>query len=580
MPSSSRLGLALIPLLMLACGETATVDAPAPTAAASEQRDALVIASQSDAENLLYLVSQSASDSDIISNLNVGLIDEDFDCELKWKPAIATEWAWSDDGKILSMTLRDDITWQDGVKVTAEDVAFTYELVGDPVVASPRLAHVERMTPDGRPKIIDPTHIEWHFTEAYDRNSQMAHVGLPLAPKHVLANVDRATLRGHDFTRNPIVNGRWKLAAWDRGQRIVLEPNEKWSGPPDEAPKLKRIIFRVLPEYATRLVELEKGGIDLMQSIQVADADRLRQQHPEIKLHRRGWRSLDYVAWNSIDPEDWKKQTAALPAGAKADLGAVKPHPIFSDKQVRRALAKAIDVDKLISDLLTSKVTGEAFGRPAIGTITPALCQMYNDQVERLPFDPSAAKAELAGLGWKDTDGDEVLDKGGVPMRFTLITNSGNPRRADAAVIIQSLLKSIGVDMRIESVESNAFFERLRKKDYEAALSGWSAALFVDPTDVWHSGVEREFNFTSYSNPAVDALIEKGMAEPDPEKSALIWKEMQAALYEDQPYAFLYWMDEVVGVHERFEDTKIDVLSPFRDLNEWWVPADKVKYQR
>jgi peptide/nickel transport system substrate-binding protein len=580
MSSLPRLGIALLLSALVACGETAPADAPPAAAGATDQRDALVIASQSDAENLLYVVSQSASDSDIISNLNVGLVDEDFDCELQWKPAIATEWSWSEDGRVLSMTLRQDITWQDGTPVTAEDVAFTYDLVGDPLVASPRLASVERMLEGARPKIVDPTHIEWHFTEAYDRNTQMAHVGLPLAPKHVLGSADRATLRGNDFTRSPLVNGRWKLAAWDRGQRIVLEPNEKWSGPADQAPKLKRVIFRVLPEYATRLVELEKGGIDLMQSIQVADADRLRQQHPEIKLHRRGWRSMDYVAWNGIDPADWKKQTEALKPGEKPDLARVKPHPIFADKGVRRALAKAIDVDKLINDLLTSKVSGESYGRPAIGTVTPALCQMVNEDVQRLPFDPAATRAELAGLGWKDTDGDAVVDKGGVPLRFTLITNSGNPRRADAAVIIQSLLKDVGVDMRIESVESNAFFERLRKKDYEAALSGWSAALFVDPTNVWHSGVEHEFNFTSYNNPAVDALIERGMAEPDPEKAALIWKEMQAVLYEDQPYAFLYWMDEIVGVHERFEDTKIDVLSPYRDLHEWWVPEEKVKYKR
>ena len=160
------------------------------------------------------------------------------------------------------------------------------------------------------------------------------------------------------------------------------------------------------------------------------------------------------------------------------------------------------------------------------------------------------------------------------------MTNSGNPRRARAAVIIQANLHDIGVAVEIEQVESNTFFERLRKKDYQAALSGWSAALFVDPTEVWHSGAEYEFNFTSYANPEVDRLIDEGMREPDRTRAIAIWRRMQELIYADQPYAFLYWMDEIVGLHERFEDERINVLSPFTDLHKWWVPADKVKYPR
>ena len=59
-----------------------------------------------------------------------------------------------------------------------------------------------------------------------------------------------------------------------------------------------------------------------------------------------------------------------------------------------------------------------------------------------------------------------------------------------------------------------------------------------------------------------------------------MWQEMQQLIYDDQPYAFLYWMDEIVGLHERFEDAKIDVGGAMRDLNTWYVPADKVKYPR
>ncbi|MDG1479970.1 MAG: ABC transporter substrate-binding protein [Myxococcota bacterium] len=543
-------------------------------------RDTLVIAFQSDAESLLDVVSQSAADGEIIQNLNYPIIDADFDCEMKPRPALAKSWEWNEDGTILSMELRDDISWSDGTKVTASDIAFTMELVADSKVASPRIAYIENMKADGRPKVIDETHIEWHFTHAYDRITQASHAAvLHTAPRHILEGADRATLRGHAFNTKPTINGRWKLAKWDRGERIVLEPNENWTGPADEMPKLERVIFRVLPEYATRLIELETGGVDLMQGILVSDADRLAKEHPEIKLHRRGWRSIDYVAWNQVDSADFKAMAAAVPEGERIDLDAVKRHHIFGDREVRRALAKAVNVDKLIDDLLKSETTGEVYGKPAVGTITPALCNVHNDDIERIGFDPSAARSELEGLGWTDSDGNGILDKDGRELSFSLMTNSGNKRRANASIIIQATLKQAGVHVELETVESNTFFERLRKKDYEAALSGWSAGLFVDPTVIWHSGPEYEFNFVSYKNERVDELIEAGLREPDPEKSAPLWQEMQQLIYDDQPYAFLYWMDEIVGVNERFEDPKIDVQGAFRDLHSWWVPADKVKYR-
>ena len=236
--------------------------------------------------------------------------------------------------------------------------------------------------------------------------------------------------------------------------------------------------------------------------------------------------------------------------------------------------------------------------------------KLFYEEVLRLyPKSDAATEARrlLAEAGWTDTNGDGFVDKNGENLSFTLTTNVGNPRRAKASVFIQDYLKQAGVEVNIETLAANTFFENLRKKDYEAALSGWSAGLFVDPSTIWHSDVVRgidpqtvgsdtpncsdevtencvekryEFNFVSYSNPEVDTLIEKGLRTPIPEESAPIWKEMQAKIYADQPYTFLWWMDEVIAVNSRFENTSIDVLSPFGRLHEWSVPADKVKYKR
>lgn len=563
LPNLSRAGLAGLVCVLAACGgndPAAGGDAPKGDAAKGghETRDTLVIGYQSDIGNLIAPVSETAADSAILENISFNTIYSDFDCSLKKLPGYAKEWSWSDDGKVISMTLRDDLKYEDGTPVTADDLVFTYELIADPLVASPRIGYLERMVEGKRPLVVDDTHVEWHFTEAYDRDTQMAHVSaMTLVSRKHLGEADRKTLRGHPASKAPVAYGPWRLAKWEPNTRIVLEPNPNFTGPDAYQPHLNRVVFKILPEYSTRLIELQSGEIDMMEAIVVEDADRLRKEHPEIELKRRGWRSNDYIAWNL-------------------------KNPLFSDKRVRVALAHAVDIDEMIEKLLTSE-TGEVYAKPSIGTITPALCGVHNDEVKPFGHDAEKAKALLAEAGWTDTDGDGVLDKDGKPFRFTLATNTGNKRRADIQIRVQAQLQEIGIQVDLEKAESNAFYDNLRKKNFEAAVAGWSAGLFVDPSDAWHCDTEDTqypFNFTSYCNPEVDALIDKGLNTPDPKAAAPIWKDMQAKIYEDQPYLFLWWMDEIVGIHQRFENEQIDVLSPLHNLHEWEVPKDKVKYKR
>ena len=172
-------------LTLVSCGGSSAPETTS-TSAPSDRRDTLVVAYQSDIGNLIPVVSETAADSAIASNIYMPMIDAEFDCSLK-KPGLVTSWEWSDDGKVLSMELRDDITFEDGTKITAHDIAFTYDLIADPKVASARISYVQRMKEDGRPKVIDDTHIEWHFTEAYDRDTQASHAGMSVVPKHILS---------------------------------------------------------------------------------------------------------------------------------------------------------------------------------------------------------------------------------------------------------------------------------------------------------------------------------------------------------------------------------------------------------
>lgn len=555
------------------CGDDDAGRAPAGDA----PRDTLVIALPQEPRNLLYPVSQATVEGVVIPNFAAELTDADFDCRVVHRPYLAESWDVGDDGKSVRVTLREGMTWQDGQPIGADDVAFTMDLLADPAVASPRGSNLAHMDPEARPRVIDDRHLEFRFTQALDPVTMVGHTSAPLAPKHLLGAADRATLREHpQNTGIPLASGPWKVTAREEG-RLVLEPNEAWKGPAELRPKLARVVFKVLPDYATRLVELQNGSVDLVDGLLVADVERLATSNPEIRVYRRGWRQMDWIAWNQVDPADWKRLADAAPPGQRPDPHAVAPHPIFGDRELRRALAMAIDVDELVRDLLSSSVTGEVYGRPAVGTITPALCGAHNDAIKRFPHDPAAARARLAELGWTDTNADGVLDKDGVPLRFTMLSNAGNPRRAAAATMIQQQLAEVGVDARLEQLETNAFFDRLRRRDFEAALAGWTAALTVDPTVNY--GPDSEFNFVTYLNPKVDELLARGIAEPDEARANAIWRELQQVVYDDQPYAFLYWQDDLVGVHNRFQDVEIDILAPYRKLWRWSVPPEKVKYK-
>ena len=119
----------------------------------------------------------------------------------------------------------------------------------------------------------------------------------------------------------------------------------------------------------------------------------------------------------------------------------------------------------------------------------------------------------MLDAGWKDTDGDGLLDKDGRPFEFTILTNMGNSLRMKTATIIQWRLEMIGIRVKIRALEwSTLINEFIDKRRFEAVVLGWSIGLDPDQYDIWHSSKtkEKEFNFGSYNNPEVDELLENG----------------------------------------------------------------------
>ncbi len=537
-------------LLALSC-TAERAEAPPEAAGVGEESgpldgDVLVVAGMFDPGSLNPLVLPYAFSAVFAGLTQPGLVERALGPQgLDFRPALAESWDWSEAGDALTYTLREGLTWDDGVALTAADVAFTYALIADPAVASnwyDDARQIAEITTRGDREIT------FRFHKPGNRVLLQATTARGVVPRHVLEDADRATLRGHTYSRAPSASGPWRVARWEPDAHLWLEPNPAATA--FDRPHLSRVIVRIIPEYATRLIELQRGSVDMVVDVQKHDLPGLKAESPGLSLLRREAASMQYLGWNNADPR-------------------------FTDPAVRRAMTLAIDRDKLIRDLLT--VAGEPYGRPCVGTVGPDLGPWFNQEIAPLPHDPERARALLAAAGWADADGDGVLDRDGEPFAVTVIVQNGAPVLKEIAVSTQAQLKAVGVALELQLMEPNRFAQLAREHQFEAILWSFSNNPLVDPWIQWHS--QGQYNWMGFQDPEVDRLLEAARAEPDPAAAQAMVREVQARVYEAQPATFLFWEDQITALDGRFRDTSSSPFSFLDRLERWWVPPGEQRYR-
>jgi len=206
---------------------------------------------------------------------------------------------------------------------------------------------------------------------------------------------------------------------------------------------------------------------------------------------------------------------------------------------------------------------------------------VHNPDVKRYPYDPQRAKALLGEAGWKDADGDGVLEKEGRKFSFTVLTNAGNESRAKTAAIIQQNLAAVGVKMEIRTLEWAAFInEFVDKRKFDAVILGWNIPQDPDQYDIWSSKKTgpKELNFVGFQNAEVDRLLEEGRRTFDLEKRKKAYSRIQEILAEEQPYVFLYYPDALPVVHKRIHGIEPAPAGISYNFIKWYVPKDQQRY--
>jgi peptide/nickel transport system substrate-binding protein len=517
-----------------------------------------VVAIAGDAEGFNPVVNASTTSSEINTNIFPRMFDLTFNLnegQLEFHPALVTRWEFTNNGLDVVLHLRRDVKWEDGTVVSADDIKFSYELYGDDDVASPRRNYVDNMMFTGGKfdveksiTIVDDTTMVFHFTHRYPQ--QLFHLGLSPISRRLYRNADRKTLRANPLNERPLSAGPFRLEKWVRQQEVVLASNTKCNLPGPAS--LERAVLRVITEPTTRLTELKKGAVDLMWPIYPEDVKDIQTR--DIKLETLPPRVYEYVGWANIDLEEFNK----------SDGRTVRPHKLFGDTRVRQALTYAINRKGIMEAKLGN------YGELAISDFSPIFRWAFNTSLIPYPYDPNTARQLLKQAGWTDSDGDGILDKGGVKFEFNLAYNTGNARRAYAATVIQENLKQIGVKANLVTAEPVVFFKNLDSKKYDAFIGGFSVGLAIDPSGRW-GDLKAPFNNIGYQNARIRELIALGLHSESDREASRFWREIQAILHQDQPCTFMYWIKDIVGVNRRIKSANINILGTLDGMGQWRI---------
>jgi peptide/nickel transport system substrate-binding protein len=441
--------------------------------------------------------------------------------------ALARSWTQSPDGMEWTFHLRSDVRWHDGVPVTAADVVFTFELHADPVVAE---------APPGRftaVRAVDDSTVVVRTAEPWTAEHWSWDIALP---RHLLQELDRSRYQGWGFWKAPVGNGPFRFVRALRNTMIELEASEDhYAG----RPAVDRVILKLVG--GAGLAELLAGNVDVLPFVSAADALRIARDDRFRLYHWFNDLTAQVVYWR-ID------------------------HPFFADPAVRQALTLGIDRHALLRVL-------------SLPEDTPVPDALYTRQQFRrgelpapLPYDTAEAGRLLRNAGWRDTDGDGVLDRDGRPFRFTLLLPGELYGGLQAAIFVKDQLRRLGITADLHPVPRAQGIQQMRSGDFEAALA-WiglddQLSRFIGK-DGWLRGAD----------PRLVELAERAAATSDPVERDLLFSEMTEIYRTDSPVTPLFPHPMMAAAHRRVGG----IRTPYRvdgggslHITELWLDTGAV----
>ena len=526
----------------------------------------LTLATISEPLTFNLAISNDAGSSDVLGHLFEGLTETSWLTD-EIEPALAESWERSEDGLTWTFHLRRDVTWHDGEPFTAHDVDFTFNRIiyNDEIPASSRGTFEFHYVDDDGSLQTDRMTV----TATDDHTVEISlpvpfapflrSLGTAIYPEHLLApHVDDgsfASIWGIDTDPAEIVGtGPFRIAGYEAGERLVLHRNpDYWmtDAAGNRLPYLDEITHVIVEDLEDELAAFLDGGSDLhgVLGSEYADLEPL-QADGDFTIHRRGPAfGTTFLAFNvnpGIDPDTGEPRLDPVKAGW------------FANTRFRQAVAHSIDKDTLIRDVR------HGLGYPQWASISPAAVDFFNPDVRRYEYDPALAKGILDELGWTDRDGDGVReDAAGIPIEFTLVTNTGNTVRQRTTEVIHEGLEAIGLAVDYRAIEFGEMVGQLtRTYDWETMVIGFTGSPEPhNSINLWHSSGSLHLWHPNQESPAtdweaeIDALFVSAGQELDHDERVARYHRIQEIVAENVPLVYTTVPERLSAVRNVFGNT-------------------------
>ena len=518
----------------------------------------LIQAIEAEPPNLNPIICNEASASRFYGLCSAALAERNWENPEIFQPLLAESWKMSADHKVFHIKLRKGVLWQrytDPVtgqevapkEVTAEDFKFFVDVIkNEKVNCAPLRVYYQDLE---EIKVLSPYEFTVKWKKAY-YGSVASTLTLTPLPRHFYLTPGKpfdGAAFNDDHRRNKMIVGcgPYRLVKWEKDRRLVFERTPDYFGTAyGIAPRIETLVFDVIKHPNTRFQALAGKKIDQLgltpdQWIRRADVPMFKNK--SVSRLKYLLPSYTYIGYN-------------------------QKNPLFRDKRVRRALTLLVDRKKLCRDVyfdLARIVNGPFFPES----------RYYNRNLKDLPFDPAQARKLLAEAGWRDADGDGILEKDGQKFSFTMLQIATSSVQQKMMPIIKESFAAAGIDMKIQNVEWSVYVRRLEERRYDACCLGWMSGFDPDMYQIWHSSQRGAggSNHIDYANPELDKLIVQMRETFDVEKRIKLAHEISAILHEDQPYTFLFCPYSLVALSSRYRNVR--VFPSGLASEAFWVPV-------
>src|SRR5690606_20526118 len=234
--------------------------------------DRLIVGITADVKTINPLYAFSVDEGNINDLLFLSLVKlnwNEAEGNIETFPLLAERWQWTEDSSSVIFYLRNDVNWSDGIKLSAYDVSFSFELYSNPLVQSKFYGGFEYLylnedysiDMENSVEVMDSFAIKINFIPV--SSTKLIDVVVPVLPKHIFEQLQFSEIPTSDINFNPVSSGPYKLKRWDRNQSIILEADQSSFLYSDEM--IKEIVFKIVPDYNSRITQLKKGEIDLIE---------------------------------------------------------------------------------------------------------------------------------------------------------------------------------------------------------------------------------------------------------------------------------------------------------------------------